>query len=64
MPIYEARCNKCKNTTEYNASIQNMYQTPLCCNTPMEKVILTPQPGYVDNPHFMSRFRSVQNGSL
>ena len=56
MPIYEARCNKCKRETEYTAHIESMYQTPICCNKPMEKVILTSVLGVVDNPAFQKKY--------
>ena len=59
MPIYESRCNKCKETFEYSCGIESMYQTPVCCGTPTEKVILTPQPVFVDNPLFMTKYRKL-----
>lgn len=59
MPIYEARCNKCNHETQYTASIENMYQTPVCCGQPMEKVIRTAPIGFVDNPMFMSKYRKL-----
>ena len=59
MPVYEARCTKCQHETSYTASIENMYQTPVCCGKPMEKVILTPPKGYVDNPMYMSKYKKL-----
>ena len=59
MPVYEARCNKCKHETQYTASMENMYQTPVCCDQPMEKVTLNAPMGYVDRPLFMSRYKKL-----
>ena len=59
MPIYEARCKRCQKETVYTARVENMYQTPMCCGQPMEKVILTPPLGVVDNPAFMKQYAKM-----
>ena len=61
MPIYEAKCKRCGTQQDYMASIENMYQTPVCCGQPMEKVTLTAPLGVVDNPAFMSQYKSLYN---
>ena len=61
MPMYEAKCRKCGEETTYMATIENMYQTPVCCGQPMEKVILTAPMGFVDNPAFMSKYKHLYN---
>ena len=59
MPVYEAKCTHCDRETSYTASIENMFQTPVCCGQPMKKVILTPPKGYVDNPAYMSKYKHL-----
>jgi len=61
MPIYEAKCKQCNTETTYRASISEMYQTPICCGQPMEKVILSGVLGAVDKPHFMTKFKNLYN---
>ena len=59
MPIYEAKCKRCGKQQDYMASIENMYQTPVCCGQPMEKVILTAPSGFVDSPAHMSQYKHL-----
>lgn len=61
MPIYEAQCKRCGERKEYTTPIDSMYQTPVCCGQPMEKVIFTAPKGYVDNPAYMSQYKHLYN---
>ena len=54
MPIYEARCNECGRVHEYYQTAERCRETPVCCDQPTEKVILTAPYGVVDIPAYVS----------
>lgn len=50
MPIYEAICSKCGKAQTYKSPIDERNETPLCCDRPTDRVILSPPMGFVDSP--------------
>lgn len=54
MPVYEARCSTCGKLHDYFRRIADCLDTPECCGTKTEKVILSAPAGHVDLPGYQS----------
>lgn len=54
MPTYESVCMKCGKYHEYIRTMANSSDTPVCCNCPTEKRILSAPMGIVDIPAYES----------
>ena len=54
MPTYEAVCMKCGKYHEYIRSMSKSSDTPMCCEHPTEKRILSSPMGIVDIPAYES----------
>lgn len=52
--IYEAVCKQCGQHYEYIRKIAECHITPICCDAPTQKVILTAPMGIVDIPAYES----------
>lgn len=47
MPVYEAFCDSCRNLQTYIRKVDDRDKTPVCCDVPTRKVILTVPMGFV-----------------
>lgn len=63
MPLYEAMCHKCNKVHSYYAKISDRHDTPVCCGSKSDKVILTTCPVYGDIPNW-DRYVSPASGKL
>lgn len=63
MPKYEAVCLKCGKYHEYIARVAHCADTPICCDTPTQKVIFTPPMGIMDIPPW-DAYESPATGKL
>lgn len=59
MPMYDARCNICGKVHEYFTKVNDRERTPVCCETPTERILTKGPMGFVDNPAFMSKYKKM-----